>query len=146
VRTNSNDEHFQRLVHELDNDLWQRYPTTMQDYAPYNKLDDDVRVITAYDGDAPVGCGAFRPITDENIMEIKRMFVQPSARGRGIAKIILQALEKWGSELGFQRSRLETGNNQPEAVAVYQRTGYKRIPNYPPYTNMIDSICMAKTL
>jgi GNAT superfamily N-acetyltransferase len=109
-------------------------------------LDNTVRVVTAFDGNTTVGCGAFRPIDGARTIEIKRMYVRPEARGRGIAKTILQELEQWGREEGFEQSKLETGNNQPEAIAVYVHAGYKKIPNYPPYDNMADSICMAKRL
>jgi GNAT superfamily N-acetyltransferase len=74
------------------------------------------------------------------------MFVLPSSRGRGIARKVLEELETWRREDDFIQSKLETGNNQPEAVAVYKRALYRQIPNYPPYTNMADSICMAKML
>ncbi|WP_276372401.1 GNAT family N-acetyltransferase [Chryseolinea sp. H1M3-3] len=145
-RTLVTDPDFQMLVIDLDKELWTRYPDTQQNFAPHNKVDHTVRVVVAYTGNEPVGCGAFRPTEDEHILEIKRMYVSPKMRGRGIAKQILQALEQWGREEGFTHSKLETGNNQPEAIAVYKRAEYKEIPNYPPYTNMTESICMAKSL
>ena len=74
------------------------------------------------------------------------MYVVPSHRGVGISKIILGGLEKWAKEEGFLLSRLETGVNQPEAIALYKGMGYKRTPNYDPYIDIPESICMAKTL
>jgi GNAT superfamily N-acetyltransferase len=145
-RTVSSDPDFQSLVIELDKELWIRYPAQQQEFAPYNKVDHTVRVTLAYLDNKPVGCGAFRPTEEKGILEIKRMFVMPSARGRGIAKAILLELEQWGKEEGFTQSKLETGVNQPEAIAVYKKALYKQIPNYPPYADIAESICMAKAL
>ena len=74
------------------------------------------------------------------------MYVKPESRGLGIAKLILSELEKWGKEEGFTQAKLETGNNQPEALAVYTGARYKIIPNYPPYSHIAESICMGKQL
>jgi len=145
-RTSPDDLDFQSLVAALDKELWVRYPSTQQNFAPHNKLDHSVSVVVAYEKDSPVGCGCFRPLIEEKGIEIKRMYVVPSSRGMGIARQVLAELEKWGKELGFAHSKLETGANQPEAIAVYKRAQYRQIPNYPPYTNMEESICMAKLL
>jgi GNAT superfamily N-acetyltransferase len=144
-RTKADDPHFQLLVADLDSDLWTRYPATQQNFTLFNKIDASARVVIAYDG-LPVGCGCFRPLSDERAIEIKRMYVKPASRGLGIAKLILSELETWGREEGFIHAKLETGNNQPEALAVYSRALYKVIPNYPPYTSLAESICMAKEL
>jgi putative acetyltransferase len=146
LRTTRNQEDFQQLVAELDAELWIRYPAIQQNFAPHNHLDENVCVVIAYLDDQPVGCGCFRPIKDAKTIEIKRMYVNPAARGRGIAKMILKELENWASDEGFNQSKLETGLNQPEAIAVYRACGYHQIPNYPPYTDMAESMCMAKNL
>lgn len=104
------------------------------------------RVVIAYVNGTPVGCGCFRPMDDPGCIEIKRMYVTPGFRGRGIAKLLLSELERWALEEGFSESKLETGFNQPEAVSVYRKSEYQLIPNYPPYTDMKESMCMAKTL
>jgi putative acetyltransferase len=144
-RTTSSDHDFQLLVIDLDKELWLRYPLIQQNFAPHNKLDRSFRVVIAYSGKTAVGCGCFRPMENKTL-EIKRMYVKPDARGSGIAKMILRELEIWGTEEGFTESKLETGINQPEAIAVYNRAKYKQIPNYPPYTEISESICMAKVL
>ena len=133
------------LVVALDEELWQRYPAIQQNFAPHNKVDSSVRIIVAYAGDKPVGCGAFRRM-EKTVMEIKRMYVDPTVRGRGIAKAILEGLELWGREEGFSESKLETGFNQPEAIAVYKRANYVQIPNYPTYDKITESMCMSKIL
>ncbi len=65
--------------------------------------------------------------------EIKRMFVLPEWRGRGVAKTILHELEIWAASEGYQEAVLETGNGQPEAVSLYGRCGYGIISNFGPY-------------
>lgn len=145
-RARYNDPHFQALIVELDKEFWVRYPNTQQNFAPHNKVDDNARVVLAYSENTPVGCGCFRPMNEQGVLEIKRMFVVPEVRGQGIARLILNELEKWGRDEGFTRSNLETGIKQPEAIAVYKSGGYKVIPNYPPYTDVADSICMSKIL
>ena len=145
-RTTPGHHHFKKLVADLDAELWIRYPAIQQNFAPHNKIDDSARVVIAYVDDKPVGCGCFRPMGEPGSIEIKRMFVMPDFRGRGIAKLVLNQLEQWALEEGFVQSKLETGFNQPEAIAVYRKSGYRLIPNYPPYTHMKESMCMTKTL
>ena len=79
-------------------------------------------------------------------MEIKRMYVRPDRRGTGIASTVLSELEKWAREEGYEQSVLETGVKQPEAIALYSRAGYKHIPNFPPYVEVKESVCMKKKL
>ena len=74
------------------------------------------------------------------------MYVQPDRRGAGVASKILSELETWAGEEGYTQSILETGINQPEAIALYSRAGYSLMPNYPPYVGVMESICMQKTL
>ena len=145
-RTNAGDADFQSLVVLLDKELWERYPLTQQNFAPHNKLDMSARVLVAYKDGEPVGCGCFKPTGDPSTIEIKRMFTLPQVRGMGIAKRILNELEKWAGEENFAHAKLETGVNQPEAIAVYKRLDYKAIPNYPPYDNNPESICMMKSI
>ncbi len=145
-RTTATDTDFQSLVVELDKEFWVRYPDTQQNFEPYNKVDLTARVVVAYLNHKAVGCGCFRPMAEGNTLEIKRMYVMPESRGKGIAKIILRDLEQWGREEGFMHSKLETGIKQPEAIAVYKREAYIQIPNYPPYVDVTESICMAKRL
>jgi len=145
-RTTAHDPDFLSLVTALDKELWKRYPATQQNFAPHNKIDQAARVVVAYADNLPVGCGCFRPMDEKTTIEIKRMYVSSSSRGLGIAKKILHELEQWAKEQGFIEAKLETGDNQPEAIAVYKRAQYQKIPNYPPYERIKESICMAKPL
>jgi putative acetyltransferase len=92
-----------------------------------------------------VGCGAFRPM-EQTVAEIKRMFVAPDFRRRGYGQAILADLERRAAEAGYRRVRLETGDGQPESIRLYERCGYRRISNYPPYVGDERSICFEKVL
>lgn len=144
-RTNSNDVDFLGLVKQLDELLMIRDGEEHVFYAQLNKTDMIKQVVVAYDGDEPVGCGAIRPY-DDHIMEVKRMYVSPDKRGKGIASKILHELENWSAELGIYQLILETGLKQPEAIALYQKSGYNIIPNYGHYKDVGNSICFGKTL
>ncbi|MBK5278320.1 MAG: GNAT family N-acetyltransferase [Bacteroidia bacterium] len=145
-RSTPSDPAFQKLIIELDKDLWIRYPDIQQNFAPFNHVDDSFHIILAYEGDVAVGCGCFRAMKGKGTMEIKRMYVVPAFRNQGTGKMILQRLEEWAREVGFVQSKLETGINQPEAIAAYEKMGYIRIPNFAPYIDVAESICMMKLL
>lgn len=145
VRATSDNQHFTGLTAQLDSELWERYPVTQDQYEGYNKMDKAVKVILAFDEAEAVGCGAFRELGNQEV-EIKRMFVHRDHRGRGISKLILQALEAWAREQKHNRAKLETGIRQPEAINLYKRAGYALIPNYGPYQDMPESVCMQKDL
>lgn len=137
---------FQALVALLDQELLDRYQEEQAEHAPFNKLASDTPVVVAYAGEQPIACGAFRPDPATRSVEIKRMFVHADHRDRGVGRQVLTELENWARELGFLIAHLETGNQQPEAVALYTRAGYTRIPNYGPYAAIDNSICMEKKL
>jgi putative acetyltransferase len=145
IRTDSSDTDFQGLVKLLDADLRIRDGEDHAFYAQFNKIDTLRHALVAYVNNIPVGCGAFKPYTESSV-EIKRMFVHPEYRGQGIAQAVLTALEKWASELGHKNCVLETGLKQPEAIRLYQKSGYLRIPNYGQYVNVENSVCMQKSL
>jgi len=145
INTNSEHPDFIRLVRLLDADLDTRYGVHQEFYSQFNKLDTIHHVIIVYwDGDA-VACGAIRQYSNDT-MEIKRMFVDPRYRGQGIGKIVLNSLERWATELGYSYCILESGNKQPEALALYERVGYARIPNYGQYASDENSVCMKKQI
>lgn len=144
-RTNSEDPHFQELIIALDKDLWLRYPEVQQDYEVLDKVKNIPTVVVAYVDALPVGCACFRPF-DNHSVEIKRMFVHAAMRGQGIAYSILKELETWAFSQGFTRAVLETGKRQPEAIALYQKSGYTFMDKYPPYEQMENSVCLQKPL
>jgi putative acetyltransferase len=79
-------------------------------------------------------------------MEVKRMYTMPESRSKGIATKVLNELEKWASELAYQKCILETGKRQPDAIWLYQKNGYKSIPNYGKYVKMENSVCFEKDI
>jgi len=145
IRTNSNDQDFINFVKQLDAYLAVKDGRDHAFYDQYNKLDKIKHVVVAYDNNQPVGCGAIKEY-DSNTMEVKRMFTLPECRGKGIATKLLNELEKWTIELGYEKCILETGKRQPEAIALYKKNGYKSIPNYGQYTGMDNSVCFEKEM
>jgi putative acetyltransferase len=144
-RTTSENPDFTNLVLLLDADLKIRDGEEHEFYAQINKTAIVKNVIVCYQNNSAVGCGAFRKI-DSQTVEIKRMFVNPDFRGKGIASKILCELELWALELNFAQTILETGINQPEAIALYKKLGYSITKNYGQYVGMRNSVCMQKTL
>jgi len=144
-RTNSDDVDFKKLVALLDQDLAIRDGEDHAFYNQFNKTDKIKHAVVYYENDIPVACGAFRE-KESDKTEIKRMYVQPDHRKKGIASAILKELEIWAKEVGYTYTILETGKNQPEAINLYQKQEYTIIPNYPPYEQMDNSVCMKKTL
>jgi len=145
LRTDSENADFRELVTLLDADLAIRDGAEHSFYAQFNKVDAIRHVVVAYEGGEAVGCGAIKEY-EKGAAEIKRMFVRAERRGRGIAKSILSELEAWANELNFSQCILETGIKQPEAVALYRKSGYETIPNYGQYAGVENSICMNKLI
>ena len=145
LRTNGSHADFSWLVTQLNKELWVRYPVLYSAYAPLDKVPENVNVVIAYAGEQSIGCGCFKTL-DNNTIEIKRMYVEPAFRNRGIAASILSDLETWAKELGFSATLLETGTLQPEAIHLYKKQGYAIIENYGPYAGMDTSLCMGKKL
>ncbi|MFT3744248.1 MAG: GNAT family N-acetyltransferase [Pyrinomonadaceae bacterium] len=142
-RTNEEDSDFLSLVKLLDVELAERDGDEHAFYAQFNKPVGLSGVVVAYRDDEPVGCGAFRTY-NENSVEIKRMYVRPDRRGLRIAADVLTELEKWAKEDGSVEYVLETGFKQPEAIALYKRSGYEVILNYGQYIGVENSVCMRK--
>ena len=101
--------------------------------------------VIAFLGETPVGCGGLRRLTPE-VGEIKRMYVEPGARGKGVGRTILRALERHARESGYAALRLETGARQPEAIALYESEGYLPIEPYGYYRESPLSRCFEKHL
>jgi GNAT superfamily N-acetyltransferase len=93
----------------------------------------------------PVGCGGLRR-HDDGVAELKRMYVVPDQRGRGVARVLLAAIEAQAARLGYHAIVLETGVRQPEALALYEGHGYERIANFGPYIAAPLSVCLRKEL
>lgn len=145
IRTTSEHPDFLLLVHELDQDLAIRNGESNDFFAQFNKVNLIQHTIVLYFDGIPVGCGAIKAY-DEHSMEVKRMYVKPDQRGKGLAGNVLHELEQWTRELGYVSCVLETGVKQPEAIRLYSKSGYERIPNYGQYAGIEDSVCFRKQL
>jgi GNAT superfamily N-acetyltransferase len=123
------------LIADLDRDLWDRYGN--EDLGP-SPVKRDARFVLACLGATPVGCVSVQSHGPD--MELKRMFVTPSARGTGVAPRLVEAAVALA---GDARVILETGVRQPEAIRLYEKCGFTRIPNYQPYDQDPLSVCYA---
>ena len=101
--------------------------------------------LVALRNNEPLGCGALRRI-EEHSGELKRMYVRPQARGLGIGRALLVALETEARALGLTRLLLETGTRQTQALGLYRQAGFADIPAYGEYISSPLSVCMAKEL
>ena len=144
-RTDSDDPDFKALVQLLDHDLAERDGADHGFYAQFNKIDKIRHAVVCYENGLPVGCGAIKAFSDE-AMEVKRMYVAPNGRKKGIATRVLSELETWAHELGYVQCVLETGKRQPEAIALYEKNGYTLTENYGQYAGVENSVCFAKVL
>jgi putative acetyltransferase len=144
-RTNSDDLDFQKLVVELDKDLAVSDGDEHSFYDQFNKLTDIKQVVVVYENENPVGCGAIKKY-EKQITEVKRMYVQPNKRGKGIATLVLKELEAWAKELGYHKCILETGTKQPQAIALYKKNNFIVTDNYGQYTGVANSVCFEKKI
>jgi N-acetylglutamate synthase and related acetyltransferases len=145
----------QKMVAEAQEELTQRYGSGDENPIESVQFDppEGAFLIAWADGE-PVGCGGWRTIShfDENsglaedVAEIKRMYVVPSARNSGVATALLRALEDSARASGMRRVVLETGLAQPEAIAFYTKMGYERIPNYGYYKDYPETVSFGRDL
>lgn len=140
------------LIDELQADLDDRYGVEDDGGAAWRAEVTPEKVVPPHgtflvawwEGEA-VGCGAVKRL-DAGVAEIKRMYVAERARRRGIARRLLAQLEDEARALGYERLQLETGEVQPESVALYESAGWTRIAAYSRYADDPRSICFGKTL
>jgi GNAT superfamily N-acetyltransferase len=117
-----------------------RTPLTPGEFEPPHGV-----FLVVYVGDEPAGCGAIRRHGDD-AAEIKRMYVRPAYRGRGLARLLLAELEDASRRAGRRRVVLETGTKQPEAVSLYLSSGYQPIPSFGYYRDSPLNRCLGKDL
>jgi putative acetyltransferase len=134
------------LIEELDAHLSALYPKESQHGLSVEKLlrEQVAFFVTRHDG-AAVGCGGVQ-LFGREYAEIKRMYVRPQFRGLGLGRLMLEHLAARARRQGITRLRLETGIHQHEAIALYERTGFRRIPPFPPYWDDPVSRCYEKEL
>jgi GNAT superfamily N-acetyltransferase len=139
------------LIEALQAEYVERYggpdetPVDAAEFAP-----PDGRFVIGYVDEQPVAMGGLRRRWDEGAeereVEVKRMYVVPSARRLGFARLVLSALEDRARDLGATRVVLETGEKQPEAISLYATAGYQPIEGFGFYRDMPMSLSYAKLL
>jgi putative acetyltransferase len=137
-----------RLIAGLDAGLAELYPPEQRfgpNLMPEHLADGRGTFLVARDGEQAVGCGAIR-LLDPTSAEVKRMYVEPLQRGRGVGKAVLTALEAAARQLGVERLALETGTYQRAAIALYKGAGFKQIDCWGEYASSPTSICFEKNL
>lgn len=139
----------QELVADALADLGLRYggsgdetPVAAREFGPPSGA-----FLVAYLGGAPAGCAGWRSHGDGGeTAELKRMYTAPSARGRGVARAVLAAVERSAREHGRKRLILECGDQQPEAIALYQACGYVQIDNFGFYRDHANTLSFGRHL
>ena len=114
-------------------------------FAPFNISESISDVLIAYDGNTAIGCAGLKRYSG-NDAEIKRVWVEPAYRRYHIAQEMMGLLKKKAKENGFTRLILQTREIMAEAIHLYEKLGYSRIRNYPPYDRMEGAVCFAKDL
>ncbi len=130
---------------ELGADLMARYAGHAEPGVKPSAWDVAAFVVARDAGGGAVGCGALRELGD-GAAEIKRMYVRPHARGAGVSRLLLAALEDEARTRGLGVIRLETGVRQPEAMALYASAGYTEIQGFGDYAGHPASRCFERKL
>ena len=149
VRAELTDDVSQALIQALNAELSAMYPEPGANHFsldPQETARGRGAFLVLYRGDVPVGCGAVR-LLDSETGEVKRMYVSPAERGRGLGRRLVAELETEAKALGVRRLVLETGTRQHAALALYRATGFCPIPLYGEYLLSPDtSLCLGKDL
>ena len=135
--TSWSDPRVQELSDAQQAELRERYDGRGESGTPPTAEDVAVVLLLTEDDGTPVGCGALRPL-EPGVAELKRMYVVPAARGRGLSRRVLTGLEDVARERGWTTLRLETGPLQHEAIALYERSGYRPIEAFGHYRDEPD--------
>lgn len=134
------------LIEKLEAHLASLYPAeSRHGFSVEKLLREEVAFFLLRADEAPAACGGIKLFGTE-YGEIKRMYVRPQYRGRGFGKRMLDHLSEHARCHGVSLLRLETGIHQSEAIGLYERMGFQRIPPFPPYREDPLSRCYEKRL
>jgi GNAT superfamily N-acetyltransferase len=134
------------LITELEAHLNPLYPAVSRHGFSVEKLiREEVAFFVLRCADTPAGCGGIK-FFDNSYGELKRMYVRPQFRGMGLAKALIDHLADYARAHQIFLLRLETGIHQHEAIGLYERQGFTRIPPFGPYTDDPLSLCYEKLL
>ena len=139
------------LIEALDELQTRLYPAESNHLDSTEELSrSNVHFLGAADGETLLGCAALKRHAEAgggpDYGELKRMFVTPAARGRGVARALMDAIEAHAVESGMGVVRLETGIYQPEAIGLYERMGFVRRGPFGDYAEDPLSVFMEKRL
>ena len=133
------------MIDALCAEIGLRYHRPPSPFLPEEAAGPRTALVIAWLDSQPVGCGALRQI-DQGTVEVKRIYVAPEARRRGIARQILAELERLAAGFGYRKVILETGTFQPEAIALYLAAGYLPTAPYGRYVGNPEAHCFTKPL
>jgi putative acetyltransferase len=134
------------LIDELETHLASRYAKASRHGLSVERLlREGVAFFVTRDDDVAAGCGGVQ-LFGQEYAEVKRMFVRPAFRGRGLGRLMLNHLEGYARARGHHVLRLETGIFQTESIALYERHGFRRIPPFGPYWDDPVSRCYEKAI
>jgi ribosomal protein S18 acetylase RimI-like enzyme len=134
------------LIEELETHLASLYPAASRHGFSVEKLlREGVAFFLLRAEGTPVACGGIK-LFGTDYGELKRMYVRPQFRGRGFGKLMLDHLAEHARQHGVSLLRLETGIHQREAIGLYERMGFRRVPPFPPYREDPLSRCYEKKL
>lgn len=145
--TDGNNKDFQRFYLSTE-EYYSRLAGGVQNrkgFIPYNISEIVGAVLIARIDDTAVGCAGLKKYSDTDA-EIKRVWVEPEYRRQHIAENMMNMLEELAGKMQFQRTVLQTREAMKEAVSLYEKLGYCRISNYPPYDKLDGAVCYAKNL
>lgn len=145
IRTTSDNQDFKNLILKLDELLQITDGAEHSFFAQFNKVENIKNVVVCYKNEKAIGCGAFK-VTDNQTVEIKRMFVDPNFRGKGVASLVLKELELWAKEEHYSIIILETGRKLENAISLYKKSGYAITKNYEQYIGVESSVCFRKDI
>jgi GNAT superfamily N-acetyltransferase len=150
LRTSADHPDVARFVTELLQEMAERYdddPDTIE------RTDEAAAFVLLLDDDGtPLGSGAVqrlsksKPDAAVDQGEIKRVYVGRGARGRGLSRLLMSELVELARDLGYTYLQLETGDVQPEAIGLYESSGWTRVPNYGQYEFDPRSLCFGLTI
>jgi len=145
VRTTSDAPAAVELTEQLEAELVERYGPGGGASMPRRQPGEYLAFVVALADGVPAACGGvYRH--DGARAEVHRMYTRPELRGNGYGAQVLAELERAAAEAGCAEMVLETGTLNPEAVALYQRVGYARIPAFGPYADTPHSLCFGRSL
>jgi GNAT superfamily N-acetyltransferase len=145
VFTDEKSDDFINLVEKINEYYIDLFGNPYIDYQNYNEINEKHQVCIVYKNSLAIGCGSFK-IRNNEIVEMKRFFIEEKYRGQQLGSKIMKKLEKLAKDKGYKKSILSTGLDMPKSINFYKKLDYKTIKNYYPYINPKEDICMGKDL